>query len=688
MQRLPLELLAEILKFSSSITVLAVARTCKWLCETLTHKDQEFIWKAARSNYFGEKLPDPPPGLPEPAYASAIFDVGNCLNCGCPWPNPPRIFYFGHRICFKDECRRSVKRYFTSTLVVPDEVDKEIFGGLLPQALYRWHMDIDVEGITYSRAAYRIKDFTEFLRLWRASEGDPQGRDGIIKRLITRQLRNAPYYKHQRQYSKWFQLWIHLETYFKEGNSTFIRAIANKSGWVLEDLVNAPTLKSLMDACKRERDMLTDTWWRVYEPEIAKEVGTLAEIRTRRSEERARVQRQEDIEKLWQSLRQLRPYEGCYSVPPFNIFLSLPFIRNVERTNISDLGARFGDGPTFQALLHTEISAWRHGTQKALATALGYKKIGGKTKSGSEHYKDQREFLDRATSLFECSKCWRTGPISMQLTTMTHGAVVVHRCPKGTTATHVDPITGEERTKENRDWNVNNFVPDKVAIAAVRLALSLADPPFDESTSISTVVSDERLASFPRYACLTCPSRITMNIGEIPGHAKRHKALFEASAQKNPSGLDGKIGLELGWVATEPVTKDGLSIRSDIYRHTEQLMSNTPSGKRKCALREYACRHCEFSLTNTSRAPRLFTVDGLHSHLKASHGIYPLRNEDFCHVPKLSYPNLERTQQSEETAIVSCQPRSDVAVVGRARTSSNDPKLWTADQLVVDEGDS
>ncbi|KIO23448.1 hypothetical protein M407DRAFT_27055 [Tulasnella calospora MUT 4182] len=168
----------------------------------------------------------------------------------------------------------------------------------------------------------------------------------------------------------------------------------------------------------------------------------------------------------------------------------------------------------------------------------------------------------------------------------------------------------------------------------------------------------------------------------LPGHAKRHKALFEAFAQKNPSGLDGKIGLELGWVATEPVTKDGLSIRSDIYRYTEQLMSNTPSGKRKRALREYACRHCEFSLTNTSRAPRLFTADGLQSHLKASHGIYPLRNEDFCHVPKLSSHNLERTQQSEETAIVSCQPRSDVAVVGRARTSSNDPKLWTADQLV------
>ncbi|KAG8942928.1 hypothetical protein FRC00_011513 [Tulasnella sp. 408] len=81
LQRLPVELLAEILKFSSSVTVLAVARTCKWLCETLIHEDQEFIWKAARHNYYVEDLPDPPPGIPEPAYASAIFDIGDCLVC-------------------------------------------------------------------------------------------------------------------------------------------------------------------------------------------------------------------------------------------------------------------------------------------------------------------------------------------------------------------------------------------------------------------------------------------------------------------------------------------------------------------------------------------------------------------------------------------------------------------------------
>lgn len=140
----------------------------------------------------------------------------------------------------------------------------------------------------------------------------------------------------------------------------------------------------------------------------------------------------------------------------------------------------------------------------------------------------------------------------------------------------------------------------------------------------------------------------------------------------------------------------------------EQLMSNTPGGRRKRALREYACRHCEFSSTSTSRFPRLFTIDGLQSHLKSrlvlisgltwttsyyyfspnSHGIYPLRNEDFCHVRKLSPDNLERSTESEENAKDFGKPRSDVAAFGGVRKSSDDPELPTSVQLVVDEDEN
>ncbi|KAG9043979.1 hypothetical protein FS837_008935 [Tulasnella sp. UAMH 9824] len=607
LQRLPVELLAEILKLSSSITVLAVARTCKWLCETLIHEDQEFIWKAARRN--GD-LPDPPPGFSEPAYASAIFDVGNCLVCPTFTSNAieaqtlnvpkltelslslsrtPKYLLLRESNLFQERMSSLTKanpppfRYFTSTLVIPDVVDKEILGDLLPRALFRWNMEFvdDFQGV------------------------------GI----------------------------------------TVIR-------------------------------------WRVAEREIAKEVAILAEVRIRRSEERARVRRQEDVEQLWRGLTQSRPDKGHYSVPPLNIFLSLPLIRNATKTHIADTWPRLDEGHAFLALLDTEISGWARNTQRTLAAALGYKRTGGKSKTAAEHQKDLQEFLNRATSLFECSKCRRTRPIEHeQWTTMTHREVTQHRCPKGTMVMHVDPSTGEQRTKENRDWNVHNFVPDKIAIAAIRLALSVADPPFDESASLWTVGLDDRFEEFPRYVCLTCPSRITMSIWEIPGHAKRHKSLFEAS-QKTTSGGEGGMSFELGWVVTELCTKKGVSIRSNLYEHMEQLMSNTPGGRRKRALREYACRHCEFSSATRSRAVRLFTIDGLQSHLKSSHGIYPLRNEDFCHVRKISPDNLERFTESEENPKDSGRPRSDVAAFGGVRIASDDPESPTSEQLVEDEDDN
>ncbi|KAG8951464.1 hypothetical protein FRC04_005996 [Tulasnella sp. 424] len=601
LQRLPLEILAEILAFTSPATVLAVARTCKWLCQTLTHEDRAFIWKVARKHSPVGMVPDPPPGVPEPAYASAIFDPGYCIG----------------------ECQRSLMQYFTyeaipmARVVLSSDIDKELLD-LLPQSLFRVTKMISIGVLVQEVQLYNMKDLMETLQLWISSKDDPQERGRIIKRLVAQETRNVQRYKHERQYSHWFYLWSRIGTAFANHNISFVRGVATSSGWAFEDLLNAPIVESYMEACRRERGSFNHTWWRLHEQEIKNEVETLARVRIRRAEERDRVQRQKDVNQLWHSLTQLRSQDGYYSVPPFNIFLSLPFIRNLERTSISDVKGRFEDGDTFQALLDREISVWAGSTQKSLAATLGYKRTGGKTKTAEQHIEDLQSFLDRATSLFECSKCRRTGPIHRQWTTMTHRDVIGHRCPKGTTVTNADPVTGEERTKGNRDWNVNNFVPDEVSIAAVRLACRVADPPFDESASWTLVMdSDGGLDSFYRYVCLTCPSRITMTFWEIPGHAKRHKALFEAADKDKASEAGSGMKFELGWVLEEPSTQKGDPMYSKMYPYTEQLMSNTPSGKRKRALQEYGCRHCEFSSTSTSPTPRLFTVDGLQCHLKS-----------------------------------------------------------------------
>lgn len=75
---------------------------------------------------------------------------------------------------------------------------------------------------------------------------------------------------------------------------------------------------------------------------------------------------------------------------------------------------------------------------------------------------------------------------------------------------------------------------------------------------------------------------------------------------------------ELGWLDKQPRTDSGELLRSRGFGHDkkefDKLFSKTPSGARRRALCEYACRHCEFLAVEI---PRLYTLDGLRSHLKA-----------------------------------------------------------------------
>lgn len=83
---LPVELLSEILIHTGSPQyVLAVARTCKALCQTLLSTHNQFIWRMARrAGAFDLEagpvyLPDPPHDFfGEAAYAAFVFDAGTC----------------------------------------------------------------------------------------------------------------------------------------------------------------------------------------------------------------------------------------------------------------------------------------------------------------------------------------------------------------------------------------------------------------------------------------------------------------------------------------------------------------------------------------------------------------------------------------------------------------------------------
>ena len=98
--RLPLEILAEILSYTHPPELLSLARTSKHFFGILCDPGSSFMWKRARIDPdFLFVIPDPPPNMPEPAYAAMIFDSGKCYICQRYSSRMCRSFAFRARLC-------------------------------------------------------------------------------------------------------------------------------------------------------------------------------------------------------------------------------------------------------------------------------------------------------------------------------------------------------------------------------------------------------------------------------------------------------------------------------------------------------------------------------------------------------------------------------------------------------------
>ena len=100
--RLPLEILAEILRYVRLSELLSLARTSKYFCRILCDPGSSFLWKRARMDpdlLF--VIPDPPPNMAEPAYAATIFDPGKCYVCQKETNKLFHSYAYRARLCSK-----------------------------------------------------------------------------------------------------------------------------------------------------------------------------------------------------------------------------------------------------------------------------------------------------------------------------------------------------------------------------------------------------------------------------------------------------------------------------------------------------------------------------------------------------------------------------------------------------------
>lgn len=659
-----MEILAEILSYGSLRTVLSVSRSCKWLCTTLTHPDQAFIWKNARKR-LSPPAPDPPYDVTEPTYAAVIFSAGNCPACKTRQVGPPINFQHRAHFCTKGTalCSGSTRSFDgtllsyqvhatlwlqcsegdeliqtrPSTLPKGDSLyfnapfhpaDPSLFPSLFRtrNAIFVWRAERD-----------------QGLKEWDAAQKDPKAFDALLKRWSTRAERMSELRAHDIQWRKWVDLHSTVTQARQTRLASKIRELRLNLRCEREDLSKCPTFNALLKLCERESEAGTDVVWGPYEPRIRAELEQNQVAHERRKAEHERSLKQVYVEAFHAAaIQSLFPPNSTSTttstpvLPTLEAYRNLPSISNViHNSSIPSKGLRkkLRTDETLRTMIKADLEKEDARLRKVMAVRLGVKKTWKPSipaEGGSKDGGVVQHPLDRLTALFECTRC-RSDVKGQSVERGEHTglaleAAVRHRCPW-----YLPKIPrggeGEEPKNARARWDAENFVPDTTGAAVVKLALSLAG--LNEETAIRKDVN----ALGRRWQCLTCPSKLTMSFGAIVGHAKRHKATSQPSSEPSTSSTGSTVSFSLNFIpkaAHHPSKLPAPLPSGDAIPRSQPKNADAPKV-------EYGCRHCGFyrifgdaggKPSLAGHTPKKFCVDGLASHVLRKHGLAPLRNED------------------------------------------------------------
>ncbi|KAG9043977.1 hypothetical protein FS837_008933 [Tulasnella sp. UAMH 9824] len=668
LQRLPVEILAEILSYCSLRTVLAVSRSCKWLCTTLNHPDQAFIWKNARKR-LSPPPPDPPYDVTEPTYAAVIFSAGNCPACKTRQVGPPISFQHRAHFCTKGTvlCSGSTRSIDGTLLSYQvhatlwlqcSEGDEpiRIRPPTLPKgnSLY-FNAPFHPADPSLFPSLFRIRNAIfvwgaerdQGLKEWDAAQKDPKTFDALLKRWSTRAERMSELRAHDIKWRKWVELHNTLAQARQTRLASKIRELRLNLRCEREDLSKCPTFNALLKLCERESEAGTDVAWGLYEPRIRAELEQNKTAHERRKAEHERSLKQVYVEAFHAAaIQSLFPPNSTSTstsssnptpvLPTLEAYRNLPSISNViHNISIPSKGLRkkLRTDETLRTMIKADLEKEDARLRKIMSVRLGVKKNwkpptpaeGGNKDGGVAQHP-----LDRLTALFECARC-RSDVKGKSVergehTGLTLEAAVRHRCPWYLPKTQ--PGAEGEETKNGRaGWDAEHFVPDTTGAAVVKLALGLAG--LNEETATRKDVN----ALGRRWQCLTCPSKLTMSFGAIVGHAKRHKAMSQPSSDPSTDSTGSTVSFSLNFIpkAVHRPSKLPAPLPSDaIIPRSKPKNADAPKV-------EYGCRHCGFyrifgeaggKPSLAGHTPKKFCVDGLASHVLRKHGLAPLRNED------------------------------------------------------------
>ncbi|KAF8628825.1 hypothetical protein AX15_003702 [Amanita polypyramis BW_CC] len=606
---LPLELLGEILvKTRSTRDILTVARCNRYLWKTLAAPSAAFLWKKTRQIALPESMPDPPSMLSEPAYASMMFDGGNCSFCGNYTREVYTSFALRLRLCAADRGKKfpSVRCEFTQLLRNKDpdgaiwertpviECRVSNFNSGDPWPPVYWP-----NTALWCRAEQRARVLAEYER--GADEFQDTGNFEEFQRKHQDAIKkNKEWMEFCVMLSKWKDNYIDKFKTNKTINDDQARTIAISKGYELHRLMNVPSYTALHRL--RNASLQRVSWQDYYaiEFKVDAELKAIEEKRKRSNQNASYRTVWKAIEKQFHTLRSDDPK---LILPPFGTFRRLPTLSCLlslaspdTSSSVKDIVKKNG----IREVLIAELAKWENEARHQMAAVLEY----SDWKSGN---RTETHPVDRLTAWFLCRECMAQAvKYRRQIYPLTFAKACSHEC-----------LVAKGRSDP---WDASTFVKDDKAIAAMKKVLQLAGK--DESHSNMTWLGAPDVGRAMR--CLTCRPFAILTAKDLVGHCHRHEDM-----EIEPLGDEGRLQP----IRTYLMPKQGLA---------QTLMGR--SGE-ESNLRDCGCRYCFYEVALrprdaqvealVARQPKM-TVNGLRSHLKAKHGFEVLRDEDVFTFPKVA----------------------------------------------------
>ncbi|KZS96314.1 hypothetical protein SISNIDRAFT_450988 [Sistotremastrum niveocremeum HHB9708] len=573
LQSLPIEMLAATLSYNTPMDLLSLARTSKYFCHTLLEPTNAYMWRRARYQVVSGAVPDPLPPMSENSYASWLFDSKICMQCGKKYKGFPTSFALRLYLCQSLPCQNSwaprTTTYNTTTAATETNAPLHFTTQWLPHLEGKRNNLVTPDQPKY----YSVRALQEAVGEYVRVVDDPAA--------LTAYKESKQAAIDQRTARKtWYDALCEFANKYEtdqrkliEDNSKLVARFADKEGWNIEDLSCSETLKNKRALFNRTFQSLTLHDIVDLQPLIEKDLISMFKTRTRKKGNTAEALRVEALKRLYNKLR-----GHGQRAPRFS-----EFQRSRTAQELMALEPEHVTSKQSENLALRFFKRWEEEAKALMTKSLG-------VDDWVPISKNKLHPVDRVTALFQCKNCGPHSHKHPDTDTLKFEDVVVHTCP------------GFGRQQRDKiDFAPERFEPDHKAIAVAKSAVFLS------GLDVEKVDMTRMLNLGNAFICKSCPSLILMNFRNLIGHCKRHENMTIEFLQD--TDIFQILVHPIQWGLYHKITKDA--------EYASQHRSK----------RQFGCRLCG------QDSKKVFTFDGLRSHVKEKHRYEPMRDEDFFQLP-------------------------------------------------------